>query len=159
MGEVKKLTKYEQMIDENSDLDIVNYSFESEKIKGLYCDGTVALSKSLNTTAEKTCVLAEELGHHYTSVGNILNMNKTNNRKQEHIARMWAYDKLVGLVKLIDAFEHQCQNLFESAEYLNVTEEFLSDTINAYKNKYGNYVQCGDYIITFNPCLGVVKNF
>ena len=141
MGEVKKLTKYEQMIDENSDLDIVNYSFESEKIKGLYCDGTVALSKSLNTTAEKTCVLAEELGHHYTSVGNILNMDKTNNRK------------------LIDAFEHQCQNLFESAEYLNVTEEFLSDTINAYKNKYGNYVQCGDYIITFNPCLGVVKNF
>lgn len=132
---------YEELLMESDSLGLtvkeINLNYNDGRIKG----NRIAIRKNIETSAEKNCVLAEELGHHYTSVGNILNMDKTNNRK------------------LIDAFEHHCQNLFESAEYLNVTEEFLSDTINAYKNKYGNYVQCGDYTITFNPCLGVVKNF
>ncbi len=33
-------------------------------LKGLYCDGHIRLEKAL-TQSEKTCVLAEELGHHH----------------------------------------------------------------------------------------------
>lgn len=152
---------YDDLLKEHPNVEVMeDYSFKSDKIKGLYCDGTIALSESIDTTVEKTCVLAEELGHHYTSVGTILDMEKTVNRKQEHHARMWAYDKLIGLVKIIDAFEHHCQNSFEIAEYLEITEQFLQDTINAYHNRYGFYVQCGDYTIKFgDTSIGIIKNF
>lgn len=53
------------------------------RIKGLYCDKVIAINKNIETTAEKTCVLAEELGHYYTSCGNIIDTSDTNNRKQE----------------------------------------------------------------------------
>ena len=66
---------------------IVNYSFNSDRIKGLYCDGTVALSSNIKTSSEKACILAEELGHHYPSVGNILDLTVTENRQQERQAR------------------------------------------------------------------------
>ena len=38
---------------------------------------------------EKASVLAEELGHYYTTVGNILDQEDAGNRKQEHKARTW----------------------------------------------------------------------
>lgn len=43
----------------------------------------IAIRKSIPTSVQKACVLAEELGHHYTSYGNIINLNDTANRKQE----------------------------------------------------------------------------
>lgn len=36
-----------------------------------------------NAEAEKACVLAEELGHHYTAVGDIIDQSYYSNRKQE----------------------------------------------------------------------------
>lgn len=74
-------------------IDIVHYNFDSDQIKGLYMDGVIALNQKLETTREKTCILAEELGHHETSFGNILDQTVTANRKQEYKARIWAYKK------------------------------------------------------------------
>lgn len=90
---------YEKLQDEacKDGIDVVDYPFESKNIKGLYCDGVVAIRENIDTTAEKACVLAEELGHHYTSAGNILDQNQTENIKQERKARMWAYNKQIGL--------------------------------------------------------------
>ena len=31
--------------------------------------------------AEKACVLAEELGHHYTTIGDIIDQKESENRK------------------------------------------------------------------------------
>ena len=62
-------------------IDVVR--FKSERIKGLYCDGSIALSADLQTSADRSAILAEELGHHYTSSGNILDLSDTGNRKQE----------------------------------------------------------------------------
>lgn len=44
---------------------------EVSGLSGLYFNGNIAIEKKLTQT-QKTCVLAEELGHHYTTVGNIL---------------------------------------------------------------------------------------
>lgn len=148
---------YDDLLKKHPDINVIDYTFESDHIKGLYCDGTIAINKNIETTAEKTCVLAEELGHHCTSTGNILDMKKTINRKQEHIARMWSYNKLIGLVGIIKAFEYHCETAYDIAEYLGVTEQFLTEALTAYKNRYGTCVQCGDYVITFYPYLGVVK--
>ena len=90
-------------------IDVIEYTFENRTIKGLYCDGTAAIRKDLETTAEKACVLAEELGHHYTSVGNILDQSDPDNRKQERKAPLWGYDTLIGLSGIIRAFEYGCR--------------------------------------------------
>lgn len=63
------------------DVEVITYPFQSERIKGLYIDGTITLNENLSTTSEKACILAEELGHYYTASGNILDQQE--NRKQE----------------------------------------------------------------------------
>lgn len=109
------------------------------------------------TIPEKACALAEELGHHETSVGNIIDMTSAANRKQERQARFWAYNKQIGLFGLVRAFEHGCQNRFEIAEYLEVTEEFLEECIECYRNKYGICKQVDNYLIYFIPQLAIMK--
>ena len=42
------------------------------------------------------------------------------------------------------------------AEHLNITEEFLVDCLNYYKEKYGLYVRQDNYLIYFEP-LGILN--
>lgn len=132
-----------------------NFPFNSD-LKGLYVDNNIALASSLKTTAEKTCILAEELGHHYTTAGDILNQNTTENRKQEHKARVWGYRKVLDLTDIVSAYKYGCANRYEIAEYLNVTESFLIDAIEHYKSQHGLYTKVDKYLIYFEP-LGVLE--
>lgn len=119
---------------------------------GLYYDGKIAINKNrLTTTKEKACVLAEELSHHYTSYGNILDLNDISNSKQEYKARLFSYDKLIGLNGLINAWKNHCRSKEDIAEFLNVTIPFLDEAIECYKNKYGMSVQLDIYTIYFIP--------
>ena len=153
------MNTYEEMQDRayNAGIDVVEYSFRNKTIKGLYCDGTAAISNNIDTNAEKACVLAEEMGHHYTSAGNIIDQTDEQNRKQEFRARMWAYNEMIGLIGIIDAYKNGCRNSYEVAEYLEVTEEFLNDALNTYKDKYGVYTIVDNYAICFIPALLVLK--
>ena len=116
----------------------------------------IAIRSALPNT-EKSCVLAEELGHYYTTVGNILDQSTVGNRKQELRARLWAYNCQIGLRGIIKAFDRNCKNTHEMAEYLDVTEEFLKEAITAYRNKYGICAEFDNYIIFFEPHLAVLK--
>lgn len=148
---------YEEMQILHDDLNIVEMDLsEVSGLKGLYVNGHIAINAKMSDI-EKACVLAEELGHHYTSVGNILDMTSAANRKQEHQARLWAYNKQIGLFGLVRAFEHGCQNRFEIAEYLEVTEEFLEECIECYRNKYGICKQVDNYVVYFIPQLSMMK--
>ena len=124
---------------------------------GLLINKRIAIRKNLSTHTEKACVLAEELGHYYTTSGNILNQNEVTNRKQELRARLWAYNHQIGLIGIIRAYEHGCRNASEMAEYLNVTEEFLQDALNCYRSKHGICVEFDNYIVFFIPALAVMK--
>ena len=74
--------------------------------KGLIKGNKIAIRQDI-PTVEKASVLAEELGHYYTTVGNILDQEDAGNRKQEHKARTWAYNRLIGLSGLVRAYEKQ----------------------------------------------------
>ncbi len=138
-------------------IDIIPYHFENERIKGLYCDGVIGISKNIGTSTEKTCILAEEIGHHHTTTGNIIDMSNPSNRKQERRARLWGYDQLIGLQGIINAYVAGCKNRYEMAEYLGVTEEFLQECIDTYCEKYGMGIRLGNYCVTFVPNLMVGK--
>ena len=85
---------YEELQIQNADLNMKEMDLsEVSGLKGLYYNGNIAIEKKL-TQNQKACVLAEELGHHYTTVGNILDQSDTGSMKQERKARLWAYNKL-----------------------------------------------------------------
>lgn len=136
-------------------IDVVRCAFHSDRIKGLYCDGVVGINKGIESKIEESCILAEEMGHHYTSVGDITDQNIAANRKQENKARLWAYNKKIGLTGIISAYQYGCRNLFEMAEHLEVTEEFLNEALESYRAKYGLYTVVDNYIIYFEPSLTV----
>ncbi|MBC2579698.1 ImmA/IrrE family metallo-endopeptidase [Clostridium sp. DJ247] len=150
---------YEELFYEAQDdgIKIVEMNFESD-IKGLYANNTIAIHNSLKTDSEKRSVLAEEIGHHYTSCGDILDQSNTNSTKQEKKARNWAYEKLVGITSLVNAYKSGIRNRYELAEYLNVTEDFLDEAIKHFKEKHGMYYQIDNYIVYFDP-LGVLEMF
>ena len=118
---------------------------------GLIRGSRIAIRKDIETQAEKSCVLAEEIGHYRTSSGNILDQNKAESRKQEYRARLYGYNLKIGLAGLIRAYEARCRNRYEMAEYLDVTEEYLEEAIDCYKAKYGLYASVDNYIIYFEP--------
>lgn len=151
---MNKLEKLEQDAFEDN-VKVHDYYLGEESLRGIYVNGNVAINTSVNNSIEKACVLAEELGHHHTSVGNILDMDLTGNRKQERQARLWAYNKLIGLTGIVEAFEHGCQSRYEMAEYLEVTEEFLEECVACYRNKYGVGTTLDNYYIMFIPNLNV----
>lgn len=148
---------YEALLDEAHHRGLIvkekPLKYNNGRIKG----NRIAIRKDIETTTEKTCVLAEELGHHYTSVGDIIDMENTQNRKQERQARFWAYNKLIGLRGIIDAYEAGCQSRYEIAEYLEVTEEYLTDCIECYRDKYGVGVEVDNFYVMFIPHLAVGK--
>lgn len=51
--------------------------------KGLIKSDRIAIKRDIPTLTEKSCVLAEELGHYYTTVSNILDQSTPENRTQE----------------------------------------------------------------------------
>jgi hypothetical protein len=58
-------------------------------LKGIYKNNKIFINLKAVTNAEKRCILSEEIGHHETSYGNILNNNDIINLKQEAKARRW----------------------------------------------------------------------
>lgn len=149
--------KYEALLEEAHQEGLIvkekPLKYNNGRIKGK----RIAIRKDIDTFTEKGCVLAEELGHHYTSVGNILDMNDIRNRKQERQARLWGYNRLIGLTGIINAFRAGCQNRHEVAELLDVTEEYLQECIDCYRDKYGVYTEIDNYIIYFIPNLAVME--
>lgn len=148
---------YEALLDEAYEEGLVvkekPLQYNNGRIKG----NRIAIRQDIDTTIKKADVLAEELGHHFTSVGDIIDLTDAQNRKQERQARLWAYNKRIGLEGIIRSYEAGCASRYEVAEFLEVTEEFLEDAIQCYRDKYGTCVSIDNYTIYFIPQLMVLK--
>ena len=126
---------------------------------GRIFNNKIAIRRDINTTIEKSCVLAEEIGHYRTGSGDITRLDTVYNQKQEYRARMMGYDIKIGLSGIICAFERGVQSKAEMADYLDVTEEYLTAALDAYRKKYGKYVSFENYTIFFEPYFAVYKAF
>lgn len=116
----------------------------------------VAIKRNM-PTVKKKCALAEELGHHYTTVGDITAQITIEDQKQEYKARLWAYNRLIGLQGILSAYKANCHTLNEIAEHLEVSEEFLAEALECYRKKYGVCTKIDNYVIYFEPHLGVME--
>ncbi len=148
---------YEKLLREaqHASIDVYEKNLQPT-IKGLYSGDTVWINKGLSTSAEKACILAEELGHYHTSSGDIIDQRKLGNRKQEKRARNWAYEKLVPLGKIVQAYKDGVHSRHELSEYLDVIEDFLDQALSHYRQKYGLYAEYEHYLIRLEP-LGIIE--
>lgn len=79
-------------------------------------------------------VLAEEIGHHKTSAGDILDYSDYRSKRQETKARRWGYKKLIphdDLLKFID--KKEIVHRYELAEEFGVPEYYIEETVNMYR--------------------------
>lgn len=126
------------------------------RFKGMYIETSekqmILISKYISSAIEKKCILAEEIGHFHKTVGNIVNQELIDNKKQEQIARRWAFEKLVPLEGIISASKAGIRNRFELADHLDIVEDFLEEALQYYQRKHGMYFNFdGRHIIFFNP--------
>ena len=149
---------YEELLTEADGQNLIVKEKDIPGYGGRICGNRIAIRKDIETEKEKACILAEELGHHYTSSGNILDQDVATNRKQELHAHIWAYNRLIGLQGLIAAHQHGCRSRYEAAEYLDVTEELLEEAYQYYRSKYGIMYQVDNFVIYFEPCFGVFES-
>jgi hypothetical protein len=151
---------YEQLLieAENNDkrLKIKEGSLRKFGLSGICKNNKIAIEKTLNLR-EKNCILSEELGHYCTTYGNIIDQTDIKNIQQEKKARNWGYEKLVGIVDLINCFNKGIRSKHEIAEYLDVTEEFLGQAIQHYREKYGICYEIDNYLVYFEPNLIILK--
>lgn len=153
------LLNYEELLIEADNNNLITKEKPLLANAGRIKGNRIAIKKDIPTQKEKACVLAEELGHFYTSTGNILDMKDAENRKQEAHARLWAYNRQIGLQGIISCYKANCRTLHDMAEHLDVTEEFLNDAIECYRSKYGLCVQLDNYVIGFQPSLYIMELF
>lgn len=123
------MTKYEELLSAYEE----EVEVEERKMKneGLYCDGHIWINKDL-PSSRKACILAEEIGHHMTSAGDITDQTDIGNRQQELKARKYAYNMAIPLQDINLAIDHGHLNPWDIAEYLGVDERFLREALKHY---------------------------
>ncbi|MDI9472418.1 MAG: ImmA/IrrE family metallo-endopeptidase [Tissierellia bacterium] len=121
------MTRYEILLDDH---DITEHDFL--QLKGIYINGSIGIKKDLSN-AEKLCIAYEEIGHKYFTVGDITDLYKPNNVRQELRARAWAYGQLLPLEIL-----GQCNDIYDLIDSLGITEDFFRAAIADYRGKYGD---------------------
>ena len=64
---------------------------------------------------------------------------------------------MIGIYGIVSAYKAGCRNLYEMADHLDVTEEYLKEALDAYRSKYGVYTKVDNYVIYFEPNLCVLE--
>lgn len=119
-----QLTRYEELLAQyENECDISEHVMESS---GLYCDSHIWINKGLSDS-EKLCVLAEEIGHHYTNHGDILDQSKTANIKQERLARKYGYNLILSVDDVYRAVRKGYTDIWDIADYLDIPESYLRE--------------------------------
>lgn len=124
------------------------------------CKGCkIAIRQDIPTLSKKADTLAEEMGHYFTGIGDITRLENTKARKQEHTARLWAYNKRIGLTGILKAFQNHCTSRYEIAKYLDVSEDTLAEALEYYRQIYGESIRVDNYLVCFEPSLRVYEYF
>ncbi len=118
--------------------------------RGFYADNVMMLDSRMSRKSKKGKAF-EELGHHFTSAGDIIDLKNKNNAKQEYKARAWGYEHHVSISDLVQCLLKAGDDIDYFLELLDVEPEDFLCVIKHYISKYGNYYKYDSYILVFNP--------
>lgn len=148
---------YDELLIEADEIGLIVKEAPLVLSDGLCVGNKIAIRKDITTSIQKADTLAEEMGHYYTTVGDIIEMQNIEDEKQERAARLWAYNKQIGLSGIIEAFKAHCTDRFEMAGFLSVSEEFLQEALECYRRIYGTGTMIDNYYIRFEPNLQILS--
>ncbi|KFX57152.1 ImmA/IrrE family metallo-endopeptidase [Clostridium botulinum] len=154
------MTRYEKLLikAENLGIRVREINFETNEECGYYHDNKILINSRL-TERQKHGVLAEELGHHLKTYGDITNQCILKNRKQEKIARRKGYEFILQPLDLVFAYRCGCKNTYEIADFYDITIEKLNEILIDFKHKYGIGKKFGKYFVTLQPNFGFYEIF
>lgn len=144
------MSLYEELVIKNRHIPIDDGIALKGDFEGFYDNGVILIDKNLPET-RKAEVLYEELAHHKLTYGNILDQSKWINRKFENYAKRHGYEAALPLRIIVEAHNYGVSNLYELAQYIQLSEEHVLEILEYYKQKYGIGTHYGDYAITFEP--------
>ena len=147
---------YEDLLIESQKENLIVKEKDMAGYKGRIYGNRIAIRKDL-TSIEKSCGLAEELGHYHTTAEDIRDQTSAGNRKQELHARLWGYNHQIGLLGIINAYKARRTSLEDMSDFLGVTPEYLLEALDRYRSKYSPYIEVDNYIIFFEPGLAVME--
>lgn len=112
------------------------YNIELESTPSLSVDGVIGLDRTkVLSMAQEKVILAHELGHCVT--GSFYNIHATCDirGKHEHRADVWSYKVLLPYDALKQAIRDGYTEVWQIAEYFDLTEEFTAKAIMYYKEQ------------------------
>lgn len=135
LNELFQIIKKENIIYEET-------NFKSEISPGIYLNipgipPTIGISKSIiNNRNKYLSILAEEVGHHFTSVGNLTITSKNYSEKlmknkQEHRAKSWAANFLVSDEEFEQALCNCISTPSDICDSFDMTHEMLKYKIHS----------------------------
>lgn len=92
---------------------------------------TIGINKTIvNDSKKYTSILGEELGHHFTTNGDLISNCKNYNEKllrnkKEIKAKLWAANFLISDEEFVQALHNCISTIPDMAEYFTVTEEMI----------------------------------
>ena len=130
-----EIIEKENIIYEESDLSKL-------QAKGIYVNLNeirpfIAIDISIvNNPSTYLSILSEELGHHFTTSGNLISpsksyMDKLIKNKSENLARKWAANFLITDEEFVQALTSSIHNIYDMCDYFNVTSEILEFKLNS----------------------------
>lgn len=90
---------------------------------------------NFGTYIDEKCTLAEELGHYYYDATYSLYSDSNSISKQEYKAKKYSYNILIPLEKLKEAILKGITEIYQLADYFEVTYKFMKNALDYYKSK------------------------
>ena len=118
-------------------LNINNTDIDGIYIKLPYTPPTIAIKSCLQNDHKKyISVLSEELGHHFTTTGDLTIKSKNYSErlyknKKERKAKIWAANFLISDSEFVQALNNCIILIPEMAEHFQVTEEIINYKISS----------------------------
>mgnify|MGYP003474866495 FL=1 len=109
------------------------------------------------TEREKYEVLQEEFAHYDYTAGDIASGDSEADKKQEALARSKAMERTVTLDGLIHCYFSHAWSLEEVADYFGVTEKYVQEAIQNYRNKYGLVFRYNGYYFDLRNVINISK--
>lgn len=130
---IKKLELLNLIEKENINLD---EELKVPETSGIYINipglnPTIGINKNIGTEKEYYSILAEELGHHFKTIGNLIKketsyISNILKQKEELKAKLWASNFFISDEEFVQAILDCSNNIYTLAEKFNVTEEIIN---------------------------------
>lgn len=141
---------YEDLLIEHDYIEVRETDVVPHNLPGVWLGDLILIKRNLSDT-RKAEILFEELSHNKLTYGDIADQSEWINRKFENYARRHGYEAALPLRIIVEAHHYGVSNLYELAEYVQLSEEHVMEILEHYKNKHGIGTHYGDYSITFDP--------